>query len=197
MKLHLRDTNPALPEAWERAFGGDPAVTISQGDILDASLQADAIVSPANSFGFMDGGIDLAYSLYFGWGVQERLQARIMERHHGELPVGQATLVPTEHPRVPWLVSAPTMRVPMDVSQTVNAYLALRAALLAVDAANAEGAGIHTLLCPGLGAAVGRMPAQVAALQMRAAWEAWKQPVPIQRNPGRLRELHWRLIAGA
>ena len=24
-------------------------------------------VSPANSFGFMDGGIDMAYSLHFGW----------------------------------------------------------------------------------------------------------------------------------
>lgn len=28
-------------------------------------------VSPANSFGFMDGGIDLAYSLHFGWQMYE------------------------------------------------------------------------------------------------------------------------------
>ena len=28
---------------------------------------ADAIVSPANSFGFMDGGIDMVYSKRFGW----------------------------------------------------------------------------------------------------------------------------------
>jgi len=27
----------------------------------------DFQVSPANSFGFMDGGIDMAYSSRFGW----------------------------------------------------------------------------------------------------------------------------------
>ena len=30
-------------------------------------------VSPANSFGFMDGGIDMAYSVHFGWQMYVRI----------------------------------------------------------------------------------------------------------------------------
>ncbi|MCB9759768.1 MAG: macro domain-containing protein [Alphaproteobacteria bacterium] len=185
-----------MTRAWQAQLGGIDAITISTGDILDASLEADAIVSPANSFGYMDGGVDLAYSRYFGWGLQRRLQEHLMEAWHGELPVGQATLVPTEHPRVPWLISAPTMRVPTPVPQTVNAYLAFRAALLVAQAANEGGAGIHTLLCPGLATAVGRMPPERCAFQMHAAWLAAHEPAPFQGNLGALRELHYRMIAG-
>ena len=52
--LRLRDRNPALVEAWRRNFEGIERVEISQGDIF--GVTADAIVSPANSFGYMDGG---------------------------------------------------------------------------------------------------------------------------------------------
>jgi O-acetyl-ADP-ribose deacetylase (regulator of RNase III) len=78
-------------------------------------------------------------------------------------------IVETGATDVPWLVSAPTMRVPADISGTVNAYLALRAALLAVRRHVRE-PRIETLLCPGLGTAVGRMPPQRAARQMAHAW---------------------------
>ncbi len=62
MKIILVDTNQAVVEAW-RAVGLEEAHC---GSIFD--YPAVAIVSPANSFGFMDGGIDLAYSERFGWG---------------------------------------------------------------------------------------------------------------------------------
>jgi O-acetyl-ADP-ribose deacetylase (regulator of RNase III) len=41
-------------------FKGVENVRISGGDIFE--LKADAIVSPANSFGYMDGGIGLVYA---------------------------------------------------------------------------------------------------------------------------------------
>lgn len=167
MRLHLRDRNEALVEAWRHEFKGIANVEVSCGEIFDVS--ADAIVSPANSFGFMDGGIDLVYSRRFGWDLQERLQAHLRAEHAGELPVGQAVLVETYASDIPWLISAPTMRVPADVSGTVNAYLALRAALLAVRRHVGE-PGIETVLCPGLGTAVGRMPPARAARQMAHAW---------------------------
>lgn len=167
MKLHIRDRNHELVEALQVEFQGVADVEVSCGDIFDVT--ADAIVSPANSFGFMDGGIDLAYSKRFGWELQERLQDTIRRKHAGELPVGQAVIVETYDSAVPWLVSAPTMRVPAVVSDTVNAYLALRAALLAVRVHD-QSPGIETVLAPGLCTAIGRMPPRRAARQLAAAW---------------------------
>lgn len=74
MQLHLRDLGRPLVEAWQEAFRGVPDVRISQGDIFSDApgiveagapidVRADAIVSPADSFGFMDGGIDAVYTL--------------------------------------------------------------------------------------------------------------------------------------
>ena len=93
MKCYLRDRNAELVQAWAECFADVPEVEASQGDIFD--LSADAVISPANSFGFMDGGIDLVYSKRFGWHVQERIQQLLRESHDGELPVGLAVIVPT------------------------------------------------------------------------------------------------------
>lgn len=158
-----------MVEAWERSFGSCPDVEISQGDILKHS--ADAIVSPANSFGFMDGGIDLVYLRRFGRELQQRLQARLSTEHDGELPVGQAVVIETGDQAIPHLISAPTMRIPMDVSDTVNAYLAFRAAIRAVKDHNlAARSPIYSVLTPGLCTAVGRMPFERCARQMHAAY---------------------------
>jgi O-acetyl-ADP-ribose deacetylase (regulator of RNase III) len=103
--------------------------------------------------------------------VQEALRARLARDFAGELPAGQAVIVATGRPEIPWCISAPTMRVPCDVSETSNAYLALRAALLAVQAHNrTDAAPIRSLLCHGLATAVGAMPPDRCARQMHAAW---------------------------
>jgi O-acetyl-ADP-ribose deacetylase (regulator of RNase III) len=171
LAIHLRDVDKKVVEAWERAFADVPNVLVSQGDIFEHA--ADAIVSPANSFGYMDGGIDLVYSMYFGWELESRLKALLSERHYGELPVGQAVVLPTGHAFIPFLVSAPTMRVPSIISETANVYLALRAALIAVLTHNKEAdTSIQSLLVPGFGTGVGKMPAERAAAQMRLAHDA-------------------------
>jgi O-acetyl-ADP-ribose deacetylase (regulator of RNase III) len=164
LQLHLCALDPAMAKAWTRHFGSQPNVHIHESDIL--AKKADAILSPANSLGFMDGGIDLAYSYFFGWELQERLQELLRQDHAGELPVGGAVVLPTQHNAIPFLVSAPTMRVPANVSETVNVYLAFRAALLSVRASEQ----IQSLLSPALGTGVGAMPIERAARQMYAAY---------------------------
>jgi len=168
--LELRDIDPDVVEAWTRHFSGIEGVRISRGDIFEAA--ADAIVSPANSFGYMDGGIDLVYVRHFGWELQTRLQSHLKERHDGELPVGQARIIETLNAGIPYLVSAPTMRVPMNVSNSLNAYLAFRAVIRAVKEHNAVATrrAIRSVLCPGLCTAVGRMPADRAAIRMATAY---------------------------
>lgn len=192
MKLHLRDRNEPLVDALRRELRGVPGVEVSCGDIFDVA--ADAIVSPANGFGFMDGGIDLAYSERFGWDLQERLQETIRREHAGELCVGEAVIVETLSPDLPWLVSAPTMRVPSDVSGSVNAYLALRAALLAVSRHRGS-PRIERVLSPGLCTSVGRMPPGRAARQMAYAWSVVAQgQAPAPRTLGQAKEFHRWLL---
>jgi len=128
MKIILSAVEPSLSEAWKTFCGHLENVTLHQGSILD--LAVGAVVSPANSFGFMDGGIDLLYSHAFGWHVRDRHQKLIRDWHHSEFLVGTAEIVETGHPRIPYLIAAPTMRVPMILGDSVNPYLAARAALL-------------------------------------------------------------------
>jgi O-acetyl-ADP-ribose deacetylase (regulator of RNase III) len=195
MKLILRDRNQGMIDAWKVHFKNLPEVEIGCGDIFDTP--ADAIVSPANSFGFMNGGIDLAYSKRFGWQLQNRLQKHLYENHDGELPVGEATMIPIEVPTesYKYLISAPTMRVPTDIDGTVNAYLAMRAILRLVKHFNQKNLrqaeydsirsgktiipeAINSVICPGLGTAIGRLPYNVAAYQMREAYRVVMENQP-------------------
>lgn len=165
MKLILRDRSEKLVEEWHRHFRGLPDVEIGCGDIFDVAAQA--IVSPANSRGFMNGGIDLVYSRRFGWQLQDRLREVLAANYHGELPVGDAVVVVIGIDSEPyeWLIAAPTMPVPMDIGGTINPYLAMRAVLRA-----AQTFKIRSVLCPGLGTNIGRIPEHVAAFQMREAY---------------------------
>jgi O-acetyl-ADP-ribose deacetylase (regulator of RNase III) len=170
LKLILCDINRKIVRAWEEHFEGADNVEMFQGNIFE--VRADGLVSPANSFGFMDGGLDYAISEFFAWKIQPRVQALLREKHFGELPVGRAEIVETGNEKFPYLVCAPTMRTPTDVSKTLNAYLAMRAILMAVlDFNNGHAGAIGSVVVPGLGTAVGRMPADRCARQMHAAYD--------------------------
>jgi len=194
--FRLRDLNEALVEAWNTEFVGAEDVTVSRGDILGE--RADAIVSPANSFGFMDGGIDLHYLKRFGWDLQERLREALARDHEGELAVGQAIIIETFDPTIPYLISAPTMRVPMDVSTTANAYLAFRAAIRAVQEHNRTSpSAIGSILCPGVGTGVGRMAPRTCAVQMQAAFcLAYKGQTLAPMTLAQAHAEHERLVRG-
>ncbi len=174
MKLILADIHEPLTLAWTKFFSECGNVSVHHGSIFE--LDCDAIVSPANSFGFMDGGLDLLISRYLGWHVQERLQEIIKTKYHGELLVGQAEIVETSHEKIPYLISAPTMRVPKKIIKTVNAFLATRAILLLVKYGKMpDGKAIsdivQTIAIPGLGTGVGELPPSICARQMRMAYD--------------------------
>ncbi len=178
LKIVLAAVEDPLADAWERHCGDLPNVILHRGSILDLSV--DAVVSPANSFGFMDGGIDHLYSHHFGWGVQESLQDLIRSRHHGELLVGSAEIVETRSGRIPFLIAAPTMRVPMILTDSVSPYLAARAVLLLIRhgivpsgalAGESVSAAVSSVSFPGLGTGVGRVGPNTCARQVRAAIE--------------------------
>lgn len=170
LQIILCDLYLPLVDSWRAYFPGVPGVSITCDDI--SSLSADALVSPANSFGRMDGGLDAQIVDLLGEEVEMEVQQIIRDRHDGELVVGQAEVVITNAIQYPFLVVAPTMRVPQNISRTVNSYLCFRAVLRAVLAFNdLHGNSIQTLLVPGLGTDNGFMPPLRAARQMRAAYD--------------------------
>jgi O-acetyl-ADP-ribose deacetylase (regulator of RNase III) len=181
LRLSLCDINADMADAWLTSFFGLDTVEILQGDLMETS--ADALVSPANSFGDMSGGVDKRIDEFLGGAAQEAIVAQIRDQFYGELPVGMALVVPLLNHRVPFIIAAPTMRVPEDVADTRNAYLAMRAVLVAVQKHNAQSqTPIRTVAIPGLCTGVGRMPLSVAAHQMRVAYDniiggGWKEVV--------------------
>lgn len=160
-----------MTEAWQAYFGAVDTVEIATDDVT--ALQADALVVPTNSFGRLDGGLEHDVLDLFSEDTQRALQSTIAQEHDGELLVGQAEILLTPESQFAILVCVPTMRVPQNLARTANAFLSLRAALLAVRRFNSEhGDLVQTLLVPALAATNGLMPPLRAARQMRAAYDA-------------------------
>jgi O-acetyl-ADP-ribose deacetylase (regulator of RNase III) len=168
-KIYLIDRSSPLVSEWKAQFADCPVVEAIAGDYFQRP--ADAIVSPANSFGVMDGGLDLAIRDELGFAVERKIQEVIVERHHGELPIGCAEIIETNEPRWKYMIAAPTMRIPEPIPFTINAYLAFRAILVAVENFNKRVGRreIDSVVCSGLGTGVGGVSALKCARQMRAA----------------------------
>lgn len=174
MHLTLIDTNQEVVDAWEKVFAEVPQVTVRFGSIFD--YPADALVSPANSFGYMNGGIDFAISKNLGWHLEKDLQRIIREKYYGELLVGQAEIIPMGHANFPYLIAAPTMRTPMTITRGPNVYQAMKAILILVRyghllTGQPVSELVKTVSIPGLGTGVGQVRPLVCARQMRLAWE--------------------------
>ncbi|RSK42516.1 macro domain-containing protein [Hymenobacter perfusus] len=174
MHFYFTDTNSEITDAWQRVFADVPQVTIRHGSIFE--VPADALVSPANSFGYMNGGIDFAISKTLGWHLEKDLQHVIREKYYGELLVGQAEILPTGHAPFPYLIAAPTMRTPMTITRGPNVYHSMRALLLLLEHGHLPDGRVvkdvvRTVAIPGLGTGVGQVRPLVCARQMRLAWE--------------------------
>lgn len=168
--ISLGDLDPKIACALAESFANFDQVEVVQGNLLD--LNCDAILSPGNSFGDMGGGIDKAIDDFHKGKAQKAVMAAIGEHFLGELPVGAALVVDLASRRFPFVVAAPTMRAPGSAVGTIHAYLAMRAALVAVLKHNACGRSpIRSLAVPGLCTGVGGMDPTEAAEQMKAAFE--------------------------
>lgn len=187
MKLVLVDPQAAVCEAWKKEFAPHKQVEIVHGNFQHVK-KYDCIVSPANSFGLMDGGVDLAIIQYFGVSLMDRVQETILKNYAGEQPVGSAFIIGTGHPDHPFLAHCPTMRVPQRISGTDNVYRAMLALLVAVKTHNQHHPKpIQTLLCPGMGTGTGWLDPNISAKQMELAYRNFLSP-PM--------ELDWKFALG-
>lgn len=156
-------------------------IEVVRSDII--SCDAEVIASAGNSFGMMDGGIDkiINYNLNF---ISSNVQEILRERYFGECPVGDCILVKTDHQKFKYLCYAPTMRVPENVSTTINAYLALKSVL--IKCLNHK---VKSVVVPLFCGGAGEMPVNKICHQYRMALESlyfnfnnWKSINEFHRN---------------
>lgn len=167
VELFLIDINHELVREWEKCFCTFENVNIVCGDILQ--FAENTIVSPANSYGFMDGGIDRLYTEYFGLQPQTEVQRAIERRDEGYLPVGASVLVETGHHTIPYMISAPTMLTPGAIPPS-NCFFAMSAVLMS---AERNSSIVKKVYCPGLGTMTGRLSPDIAAREMANAYRKW------------------------
>lgn len=168
MELWLVDINSELVAAWKKAFAEFYEVQIRHDNIL--AVAENTVVSPANSYGFMDGGLDELYTNFFGLTPQTKLQAAIKHRPEGYLPVGSSILVHTGGDRIPYMICAPTMILP----EPVPAHHSFYAMAAVLNAASRHSDIVKKVFCPGLATGIGRVAPEDAALEMANAYRKWR-----------------------
>jgi O-acetyl-ADP-ribose deacetylase (regulator of RNase III) len=174
--LWLVHPERAMCDAFEDRFAGLPNVRTLQSRFEDLAPH-DAFVTAGNAFGIMTAGIDAAVVRRFGPTLMERVQHRIMDHYMGEQPIGTAFVLETGDPALPFVVHAPTMRVPGSIAGTDKVYVATWAALLAIQMHNQlSDAKITTVAFPAMGTGFGGVPFSEAARQMAAAYRHYLQP---------------------
>lgn len=168
MNIVLADTNPAICQAWEERLKDMETYELGLPiTILNDSFEkakTDCIVSPANSYAIMDGGIDLAMRNLFGESIEQQIRVETqLKGFAGILPVGAAVAIDLEPNPAGFkhLISAPTMMIPQSIAYTENAYFAT---LAAITLAMQEDYPSITFV--GMGGLTGQLTADVCAKQM-------------------------------
>lgn len=158
-------TDPIISERFSSEFAKFSNVHIFDGYFQNLK-GVDCLVTPGNSFGLMDGGMDAEVTHYFGEQLQDKVQDYILENYYGEQPVGTSFIVETGNSSFPYLAHTPTMRIPMNISQTDSVYRATRATLMVTE--NHD--NIKNVAIPAFGYGSGFMIARDVAYQMSKAF---------------------------
>jgi O-acetyl-ADP-ribose deacetylase (regulator of RNase III) len=165
MKIQFIDTNYEVCINLQQLFSDIKDINVYNTDIFE--YPTDCIATAGNSFGIMTGGIDLVVREHFGKQIEDCVKTKIQTDYAADLLVGQSFILDTEDLDIPYLLYAPTMRVPSDISETINVYLAMKSILLTASKHD----DIEILSIPGLGTLTGGMHAFTAAHQMRTAYD--------------------------
>lgn len=129
----------------------------------------ECIVSPANSYGIMDGGYDLAITNYFGKDLQQKVQDYIIENYYGEQPVGTSFIIDINDTQK--LIHTPTMRIPSKIKDARVIYQCMRMTLITANQNN-----IKDILIPMFGGSTGGVSPHNIAKMMRYAYDQIEMP---------------------
>lgn len=177
-KFILCDISASMCCAWDLRFNLEttPAyknfsIYRSYFDICIDNLRKEypngkfAIVSPANSYGLMDGGYDQAIINYFGKDLQHVVQKTILDRFCGEQPVGTAFAVNIPNYNNFMLIHTPTMRKPEVIDDHKVVYHCTRSAVIESLLMDRD-----VIVLPAFGGLTGQVPHNVIAYYMECAF---------------------------
>ncbi len=128
-------------------------IEIKQGSLLE--VDAQVIVNPANSYGYMGGGVA---------GVIKRFGGEEIEREavqKAPIDVGKAVLTTAGKLKFKGVIHAPTMEEPAMRTTEEKVRKATKAALSLADELC-----FKSIAFPGMGTGVGRVPKPIAAKAM-------------------------------
>ncbi|PWY67976.1 macro domain-like protein [Aspergillus sclerotioniger CBS 115572] len=218
--IHLLTMDPHFSETFNSIFStlppstttSFPRITIHNCSLsyLPSTLKFDAIVSPANSYGRLDGGFDDAISRAFSpkqdyLALTRHVQSILYDDNRGFLPPGSCKLftIPKEFDATSkniwatrYLALCPTMRVPRDTRWDREVvYECLWGLFCEVERWNraiaegkvdGEGKRIESMLMTPLATGCGFVSAERWARQMILAIRHYVEAV---ENPGKWRAL--------
>ena len=181
-KFVFFDINRSIVETMQEKIKSDNSVFVCD-DVrkIINNHNVDILVSPANSMGYMDGGIDKIYSMMFT-GIQKSVMDKIktynisssLPEISGQyvLPIGSAMNVEIDtnkYPTCKQLFVCPTMEYPRNITDTPEIiYYTVCGMLNLVDHYDNK-----TIAIPGLGTACGGLSAKIMCQQINSAFSEY------------------------
>ncbi|KAJ5636052.1 uncharacterized protein N7484_009365 [Penicillium longicatenatum] len=208
--------NTALGDLWPNHTNSEMKITTINERLnsIPDSTTFDLIVSPANSYGRLDGAFDHAISMTFSprhdyHALTRAAQLAIYDKYRGFAPPGSCTLVEfpkdlKENPRgCSWVAICPTMREPDNVNWDREVVYKCTWSLLCEvegynrhasakeSATGANSGSIKTLLLTPLAVGVGRVSKERWAAQTVMAFKHFVEAV---QKPEVWSRLEWNTI---
>ena len=168
LNIYMIDINYKIVEALKKEFAPYQEVKVIKDDFkhfMDTHRDVECVVSPANSFGYMDGGYDKAITDYFGKELEQEVQRYINKHLFGEQPVGTSIIVYIPHTDKK-LIHTPTMILPSPIKEPLIIYQCMRSTLMM--AINNK---VHSIVIPAFGGSTGKVNPTIIAGYMRKGYE--------------------------
>lgn len=166
-EIFLLDKSAETTECWNNVFEGTKNVKIVCDDFENFmdNNKVECVVSPANAYGLMDGGYDLAISEWFGWELEKKVQQYIIDHFYGEQPVGTSIIIDTDKNGIK-LIHTPSMRYPDRIRDPLVVYQCMRTCLI-----TAMQNDIKSIVIPAFGGCTGQVAPRVIAEMMKRAYD--------------------------
>ncbi len=175
MQIYIIALYPKDYKVMKSKFQKHPNVHIVNSDFetfMNEHENVECIVSPANAYGYMDGGYDAAISNYLGWDFQIKVQKYIKNNFYGEQLIGTSFIM--NAPKNKKLIHTPTMMVPEVIVDDRIVYHCMRSSLLCALKHN-----IKSIVLPLFGAGTGEVNIHDVAHLM---YEGYRQIIEAEKG---------------